>query len=420
MDQSLPSSNTFDLTRVARLVRPFETLETRAVPRPGGGWTIGYGHVRSARAGAEVTLEDAEALLLYDLRQVAERVRGAIYAPVHRNQLEALVAFAFHIGADRFLTSTALQRFNAGDSLGAAQELERWCCGDFGGEISVVDALVRRRAAEKAHFLTPPDGFPKASRTRLPPQVEGATATGPDETGTAPSAALAAAHTISARLRALVPDSPADTPLDLADPDHLRPATFEPTPAPHAPPSAAAAEAPAHTVAEPQPTEIPPPPMPFELEPHPVRPEPARSAPALDDVWPAFTPSDIGSHDPFAQGPLDAAAIEAPAPDALTLDRTESIFVGSGAKSRTRAERPPQRAQTAETPPSKASSSKLSASRLGTLGLWAALLLGVAVFVWSIWSIFETTPGPVNFIAGLLGIAMMAAPAYLLLGARGR
>jgi lysozyme len=129
-----------DLARVARLVRPFETFEPCAVQRPGGGWSIGYGHVRSAREGAEVNREEADALLLYDLRHVARGVRSAIYAPIHRNQLEALTAFAFHIGIENFLQSTTLQRFNAGDSLGAAQEIERWCCADLGGEPQVIDA----------------------------------------------------------------------------------------------------------------------------------------------------------------------------------------------------------------------------------------------------------------------------------------
>jgi hypothetical protein len=40
------------------------------------------------------------------------------------------------------------------------------------------------------------------------------------------------------------------------------------------------------------------------------------------------------------------------------------------------------------------------------------------IFIWAIWSIFTTSPGAVNFVAGLVGIAVMAAPAYLLLGAK--
>lgn len=41
----------------------------------------------------------------------------------------------------------------------AASALESWRRAEFQGQTIVVDALVRRRAAEKALFLTPPDGF---------------------------------------------------------------------------------------------------------------------------------------------------------------------------------------------------------------------------------------------------------------------
>jgi hypothetical protein len=44
--------------------------------------------------------------------------------------------------------------------------------------------------------------------------------------------------------------------------------------------------------------------------------------------------------------------------------------------------------------------------------------VGLLIFLWAIWSIFTTNPGVVNFVAGLVGIAVMAVPAYLLLGAK--
>jgi lysozyme len=422
MDQPLPPSDAVDLARVARLVRPFETLETRAVRRPGGGWSIGYGHVKSAREGAQVTENQADALLLYDLGQVAAVVRAAIYAPINRNQLEALIALAFHIGRENFLHSTALQRFNAGDSLGAAQEIERWCRADLGGEAQVVDALVRRRAAEKAHFLTPPGGFPKASRARLRPQFETlATAPLSDEGEAPPSAAMAAAHSVSARLRALVPD--------VSDQADLRPATFEPEPEPE--PESFASGALAETVVEPQETEpepvqapmavaaaaapvlfeafapsereIPPPPMPFE-----AAPKPATRASSTYDVWPSMTPTEFSADDPFAQGPLDAASIEA-----SPLDRAAPIASLFRAKPEHRVQIPPRSEQSAPAPSVGRPWEGVSRS-----WLLACIALGLLIFIWAIWSIFTTSPGAVNFVAGLAGIAVMAAPAYLLLGAK--
>jgi lysozyme len=48
-----------------------------------------------------------------------------------------------------------LRRVNEGDLLGAAAALETWRRAEFEGEVIVIDALIRRRAAEKTLFLTP-------------------------------------------------------------------------------------------------------------------------------------------------------------------------------------------------------------------------------------------------------------------------
>jgi lysozyme len=426
MDQSPTLSDAVDLARVARLVRPFETLELRSVRRPGGGWSIGYGHIRSAREGAEVTREEAEALLIYDLRHVAKGVRAAIYAPIQRNQLEALIAFAFHIGTDNFLHSTALHRFNAGDSLGAAQEIERWCCANLDGETQVVDALVRRRAAEKAHFLTPPGGFPKASRARVRPQVETSTAAPVGEAaGAEPSAALAAAHSVAARLRALVPDvaEPAEPqPVHEGAASEAEAASAEPQPiAPEfiAPeftaPEFTAPEfiAPASVVVAPiEPTglsrfvasapseaEIPPPPMPFDAA------FPAAGVEAAAPLsWPPVEADPERLHDPFARGPLDAASIQAP-----PLDLSPPVASLFRARLDHRAQIPP-RPETDR----KASSGDRLWGRAPREALWACAALGLAIFAWAIWSILKTNPGVFNFSAGLVGIALMAVAAYVL------
>jgi lysozyme len=347
--------------------------------------------------------------------------------------LEALVAFAFHIGIDNFLHSTTLHRFNAGDSLGAAQEIERWRCADLDGEAQVVDAMVRRRAAEKAHFLTPPGGFPKASRTRVRPQFEASVASPVAEPAdTAPSAALAAADNVSARLRALVPD--------VADQAEFRPSMFEAEPEP------AAVRSLAETTAEPQEThpepvkapvaaaaavsplvldafaasesEIPPPPMPFETVARPetpklATPKPAMIGPTLHDVWPSFSPTEPAADDPFAQGPLDQGPPDTGSIETPPLDRSAPISSLFRAKPERRTQIPPRSEQTR----APRSQRKLWEG-IPISWLWACIAVGLLIFVWAIWSIFTTNPSLINFVAGLIGIAVMAAPAYLLLGAK--
>jgi lysozyme len=141
------------------LVKRFEGFRQNAASLPAGGWTIGYGHTVSARQGATVSADDAEALLLYDLRKVAQAVDAAVFTPLTQNQFDAIVAFAFNVGVDNFLRSNVLKRLNEGSYLQAAAAIELWRKADIHGDSIVVDGLVRRRAAEKALFLTPTEGF---------------------------------------------------------------------------------------------------------------------------------------------------------------------------------------------------------------------------------------------------------------------
>ena len=140
------------------LIKRFEGYRQKAAQLPDGRWTVGYGHTLTAREGASVSEKDAEALLLYDLISVAHSVNEHTYAPLNQNQFDALVCFAFNIGLDNFLRSGVLRRINEGSLLQAACAMEMWRKADFEGERIVIDALVRRRAAEKTLFLTPANG----------------------------------------------------------------------------------------------------------------------------------------------------------------------------------------------------------------------------------------------------------------------
>ena len=247
------------LSRAAvELVTRFETFQPLAQPASVGGWTVGYGHTRSARHGAQVTCADAEALLLYDLSAAADGVEAALFAPVTQRQFEALTAFAFNIGADNFRRSTALARVNAGAELEAADEIERWRHAELGAGAQVVDALVRRRAAEKAHFLGLPEGFSKSPRAVLRPlALEGGHEPEPPPIeAVSPSATLTAANTVQARLRQLVPDpEPAPIAVPVEEEAEALGAEIEVL----APPPAS--EPPAVTSAAPAPYAPPPPPI---------------------------------------------------------------------------------------------------------------------------------------------------------------
>ncbi|MBP7814987.1 MAG: lysozyme [Phenylobacterium sp.] len=154
------------------LIKRFEGYRRKSAQLADGRWTIGYGHTLTARAGAEVSEQDAEALLLYDLIAVAHSVNEWTYTPLTQNQFDSLCAFAFNIGVDNFRRSSVLRRVNEGQLLQAACAMELWRKADFEGERIVIDALVRRRSAEKTLFLTPTHGWVPAPSPILRPNVD--------------------------------------------------------------------------------------------------------------------------------------------------------------------------------------------------------------------------------------------------------
>lgn len=154
------------------LIKRFEGYRRSSAQLPDGRWTIGYGHTLTAREGVEVSERDAEALLIYDLIGISHSVNEWVFTPLNQNQFDALVAFAFNLGSENFRRSSVLRRLNEGDVIEAACAMELWRKAEFEGEIIVVDALVRRRSAEKTLFLTPMDGWRPAPSSILRPSVD--------------------------------------------------------------------------------------------------------------------------------------------------------------------------------------------------------------------------------------------------------
>tara|TARA_R110002020_G_scaffold105961_2_gene246911 strand:+ start:153575 stop:154795 length:1221 start_codon:yes stop_codon:yes gene_type:complete len=141
------------------LIKSFEGFRARAAQLPTGIWIIGYGHTQSARRGLTVSASDAELLLRHhDLLAIEQAIVDRVLAPLNQNEFDALVSFVFNIGVEAFIASDVLAHLNSGDRLQAADALTFWRKGQIEGEMRVIDALVRRRATEKAMFLEHPSG----------------------------------------------------------------------------------------------------------------------------------------------------------------------------------------------------------------------------------------------------------------------
>ncbi len=138
------------------LLRRFEGLELEAYQDIAGVWTIGYGHTGpDVEPGMRISKEEAEALLRRDLRSREDAVDRLSSVALNQNEFDALVSFIYNVGAEAFGRSTARRRLNRGDRFGAADALTWWNKATVGGVLREVMGLTRRRAAERALFLTP-------------------------------------------------------------------------------------------------------------------------------------------------------------------------------------------------------------------------------------------------------------------------
>ena len=154
------------------LIKGFEGLRRRSERVSNQTWIVGYGHTRSARDGVEVTEREAEYLLRYDLQPVEEFVSQHVHAPLNQNEFDALVSLCWNIGQDAFANSDILNYVNAGEMLAAAESFSAWRKARLGGRLIVVDALVRRRSAEKNLFLSHPSGPPSAPSLLVRPELD--------------------------------------------------------------------------------------------------------------------------------------------------------------------------------------------------------------------------------------------------------
>lgn len=154
------------------LIKGYEGLRMSAHYAPSEQWTVGYGHTGSARHGMSVTEGDAERLLRDDVKPIEQLISDTVRAPLNQNEHDALVSLIFNIGEDNWKRSTVLRKLNAGDKIGAASAFELWTKAFVNNELSSLDGLVRRRAAEKSLFLMPTDASLVVPSSDVEPAAE--------------------------------------------------------------------------------------------------------------------------------------------------------------------------------------------------------------------------------------------------------
>ncbi|HIE3971848.1 lysozyme [Serratia marcescens] len=137
------------------LIKRFEGLRLKAYQDSVGVWTIGYGWTqpvdgKKVGRGMQIDQATADRLLKCGVVQYEQGVNQLVKVRITQGQFDALVSFAYNLGLRSLSTSTLLQKLNAGDKQGAADQFGRW----INAGSKRLDGLVARRAAEREMFLS--------------------------------------------------------------------------------------------------------------------------------------------------------------------------------------------------------------------------------------------------------------------------
>jgi len=107
--------------------------------------TIGVGHTGAdvPPIGQSWTDEQVQAALAKDLERFEASVNNAVKVSLDQHQFDALVSFAFNVGAGAFEGSTMLRLINAGDFASVPGQFDRW---------HMPPEITARRNAEREQF----------------------------------------------------------------------------------------------------------------------------------------------------------------------------------------------------------------------------------------------------------------------------
>ena len=130
------------------LIKKFEGLELDSYQCSANVWTLGYAHTQGVAEGDSCSEEEAEIILVHDLKEFETYVNALVDVELDQNQFDALVAWTFNLGPTNLRTSTLLKKLNAGEYNDVPSEIKRW--NRAGGQ--VLDGLIRRREAEALLF----------------------------------------------------------------------------------------------------------------------------------------------------------------------------------------------------------------------------------------------------------------------------
>lgn len=134
-----------NLVELYILIKRFEGCRLVAYLCPAGIWTIGWGSTGPGiHDGVVWTQDQADERLALDAESYALRaVKLSPILALHGEALQAIADFLYNLGPTRYKASTLKRRIDAGDFLGACEELAKWV---FGGGRRLPGLILRREA----------------------------------------------------------------------------------------------------------------------------------------------------------------------------------------------------------------------------------------------------------------------------------
>ena len=136
------------------LIKEAEGLRLKPY-RENNHWLVGYGHLLAARPPAAISQAQAESYLREDLADCEAAISRCVRVPVTSNEFSAMASLCYTVGTAAFAQSTLVDRLNAGDRKGAANQFLVWTKGTVKGAKTHLSHLADRRKKERALFLAP-------------------------------------------------------------------------------------------------------------------------------------------------------------------------------------------------------------------------------------------------------------------------
>lgn len=127
------------------LVGGFEGLRQNAYRDPIGIPTICYGETKGVKLGQTATKAECDTMLMESLAEHEAGMNRCLRTEIPIKTRIAFVSFTYNVGVGNFCKSTLARKANAGDLIGACNELPRW---NKAGGITF-PGLTRRREAER-------------------------------------------------------------------------------------------------------------------------------------------------------------------------------------------------------------------------------------------------------------------------------